>query len=127
MNPPPERTTPAPETRPANGRPQRGTSKEFLQFSCYKTAEDRKDGTDPLEYAEASDASLGRLWTSGKILADECAANAKKTGEVISSAFTARDIISIVDALGDDDVNFFGMKSFLLLLYWGRGTWANCT
>ena len=109
MNPPPRKEPCPRQQQDLLTADLRGTSKEFLQFSCYKTAEDRKDGTDPLEYAEASDASLGRLWTSGKVLADECATNARKTGEVISSAFTARDIMSIVDALGDEDVNFFGM------------------
>ena len=87
----------------------RGTSKEFLEFSCYANQEEREDATDPTEYAEASDASLGRLWAHGKVLSDACAANANDEGQVISSAFVSRDIMKISEALGDEDVNYFGM------------------
>ena len=88
----------------------RGTSKNFLPFNCYETPQDRKDGTDTTEYAESSDASLGRLWTSGKILADACASVAKDEGERMSSAFVARDIMQLSEALGDEDVNYFGTR-----------------
>lgn len=97
----------------------RGTSQEFLKFSCYTSQEDRLDGTDPTEYAEASDASLGRLWAHGKVLSDACAENAKHEGEVMSSAFVARDIMQISEALGDKDVNYFGMS----ILFWSVCGW----
>ena len=109
---------------PANrGTRHRGTSKTFLPFSCYKSAEDRTQGADPVEYAEASDASLGRLWAHGKVLADECAANAADTGAVISTAFVARDVMQIVDALGEEDLNFFGRESEPVPLSLGGGCW----
>lgn len=81
-----------------------------MRFSCYESQEDRDDGTDTTEYAEASDASLGRLWASGKVLSDACATTAKEEGGLVSSAFTARDIMQIAEALGEDDVNYFGMR-----------------
>lgn len=46
----------------------------------------------------------------GKVIADGCYANSGQIGELLGTAFVARDAIQIVDALGEDG----------LLRYWGK-------
>ena len=61
--------------------------------------------------ANSSDVALGRIWAQGKLKADVCAgAPGNKTGELIGTAFVARDFISVVDALKEDG----------MLRYWGE-------
>ncbi|KAL1616078.1 hypothetical protein SLS56_011559 [Neofusicoccum ribis] len=43
-----------------------------------------------------------RLWALTEVLADNCQENNKEIGEVIGTAFVARDMMRIVDALGED-------------------------
>lgn len=57
-----------------------------------------------------SDVAVGRLWARGTIDAQNCYAYANKTGGLISTAFVARDLISVVDALEEDG----------MLRYWGE-------
>lgn len=59
--------------------------------------------------SNTSDVALGRLWSRGSIDASLCLENANETGALISTAFVARDLISIVDALEEDG----------MLRYWG--------
>lgn len=59
--------------------------------------------------SNSSDVTLGRLWARGEIDAHLCLENANETGQLISTAFVARDLISIVDALEEDG----------MLRYWG--------
>jgi hypothetical protein len=58
----------------------------------------------------SSDVALGRLWTRGTINAHLCYQKSKATGSLIGTAFVARDLISVVDALGEDG----------MLRYWGE-------
>jgi hypothetical protein len=58
----------------------------------------------------SSDVALGRLWTRGTINAELCFQKSKATGSLIGTAFVARDLISVVDALGEDG----------MLRYWGE-------
>jgi hypothetical protein len=58
----------------------------------------------------SSDVALGRLWARGAIDADICFKKANETGRLIGTAFVARDLISVVDALEED-----GMSR-----YWGE-------
>jgi len=46
----------------------------------------------------------------GETFANQCFYNAGTTGALISTAFVARDMMQIVDALGEDG----------LLRYWGK-------
>jgi len=52
----------------------------------------------------------GRAWGAGKILSETCFAAQNKTGRFIGTAFVARDLMRVVDALGEDG----------MLRYWGQ-------
>lgn len=56
--------------------------------------------------------ALGRLWASASLVTQACHehAESKERGELIGTAFTARDIMQIVDAVEDDG----------LLRFWGK-------
>ncbi|KAL2871827.1 uncharacterized protein BJX67DRAFT_88780 [Aspergillus lucknowensis] len=56
-----------------------------------------------------SDTTAGELWARGGADAEACAANAGEAGAVLTTAFVARDLIQVVDALDEDG----------LLRYWG--------
>ncbi|KAF4806895.1 putative hydrolase [Colletotrichum siamense] len=60
--------------------------------------------------SNSSDVSPGRLWASTKLLADKCYEKNKEIAGVYGTAFVARDMMQIVDALGEDG----------LLRYWGH-------
>lgn len=61
--------------------------------------------------ANSSDVALGRIWAQGKLKANACAGGpGNKTGELIGTAFVARDFMSVVDALNEDGK----------LRYWGE-------
>ncbi|RDA90708.1 hypothetical protein CP533_4947 [Ophiocordyceps camponoti-saundersi (nom. inval.)] len=55
------------------------------------------------------DSDLGRLWARGSTLADVCARKHNDTGRLISTAFVARDLVRVAEALDDDG----------LVRYWG--------
>ncbi|OGM42313.1 proteinase [Aspergillus bombycis] len=63
------------------------------------------------DMAKASDEmALGRLWAGSELFANFCAeGELKENGQYMSTAFTARDLMQIVDAVTDDG----------LLKYWG--------
>ncbi|KAL7619812.1 hypothetical protein AAE478_010357 [Parahypoxylon ruwenzoriense] len=86
----------------------RGTG-NTLRFTCYPE--------DPIGYyvtmgttlAGSADTALGQLWAEANIVANQCYNNLKDVGDYVGMAFAARDMMSIVDALGEDG----------LLRYWG--------
>lgn len=88
---------------------KRGTG-NTLRFSCWPD--------DPTNYyavlgskmAGSADSAIGTIWAEGQIIADKCYSQLGETGELVGMAFAARDIMSIVDALGEDG----------LLRYWGK-------
>ena len=56
-------------------------------------------------------AVLGRIWAGFGQIASDCAQNedAQKKGELIGTAFTARDLMQIVDAVEEDGLlRYFG-------------------
>lgn len=53
---------------------------------------------------------MGHIWARAKIVIDQCARRQNKTGELIGTAFTARDMLSVAESLGEDG----------LLRYWGK-------
>ncbi|KAI5868113.1 alpha/beta-hydrolase [Durotheca rogersii] len=87
----------------------RGTSGSRLQFNCLDNDFDGLSLVLGLSPANESEGSLGRIWAQGTITADTCLRTQNKTGSLISTAFTARDIMQIVDALQEDG----------MLRYWG--------
>lgn len=63
----------------------------------------------------SSEGTLGALWVRGTINAELCAQNASKIGSVLTTAFVARDMIQIVDALEEDGLlRYWGMLSKVL-------------
>ncbi|EFE37774.1 proteinase, putative [Trichophyton verrucosum HKI 0517] len=86
-----------------------------LTFSCFKDNNERLAAFSNARYEELLSpkerAPLGRLWSTASIFADICDRypEANQRGKLISTAFTARDLMQIVDALEEDG----------LLRYWG--------
>ncbi|KAE8152058.1 TAP-like protein-domain-containing protein [Aspergillus avenaceus] len=88
----------------------RGTSKT-LRFSCYATDEERAAAGvlyEPLA-GNSSDTATGMNYATSEIFADTCYATQNRTGRFVSTSFTARDFMHVVDALNEDG----------LLRYWG--------
>lgn len=94
-----------------------------IPFSCYENATAALP--NQLQYpdigANSSDTALGTVWARATLTDSVCAgAPGNKTGELIGTAFVARDFISVVDALKEDG----------MLRYWGKypiikeGTWG---
>ncbi|KAG5205921.1 Tap domain-containing protein [Trichophyton interdigitale] len=92
----------------------RGTE-STLTFSCFKNNNERLAAFSNARYGELLSpkerAPLGRLWSTASIFADICDRypESNQRGKLISTAFTARDLMQIVDALEEDG----------LLRYWG--------
>ena len=92
----------------------RGTA-NTLKFNCFESQEARIANFTYERFAEFASPPdkmpLGRLWSSASMLGEYCYQypDSKKKGELLSTAFTARDIMQIVDAVEDDG----------LLRYWG--------
>ncbi|KAF9888919.1 hypothetical protein FE257_008088 [Aspergillus nanangensis] len=80
----------------------RGTG-NTLPFSCYEDQQERIASHLRLPVAtNASDTALGEVWAEVKNKADACFHAQNKTGSLIGTAFTARDIMNVVDALEED-------------------------
>jgi pimeloyl-ACP methyl ester carboxylesterase len=62
--------------------------------------------------SNSSEFAAQRLWARAGIDANLCYNRAHENGTLISTAFTARDLISIVDALGEDGMlRYYGKWS----------------
>ncbi len=89
----------------------RGTG-ETIPFSCYQSTEESL--IPIIEFPaqlKASDTAPGTIWAAKEILAATCRENAHKTGELIGTAFVARDMMQIVDAVEDDGMlRFYGKE-----------------
>ncbi|KAE8342090.1 hypothetical protein BDV24DRAFT_173957 [Aspergillus arachidicola] len=80
----------------------RGTG-NTLPFSCYEDEEERLASGLRAPFAtNASDTALGEVWAEAKNRADACVHAQNETGSLIGTAFTARDIMNVVDALEED-------------------------
>lgn len=88
----------------------RGTA-ETLTFSCFANATGRAELNSQFSLGNTSDVERGVVWAAGKNHADACAEypEARERAPLISTAFTARDAMQIVDAVESDG----------LLRYWG--------
>lgn len=89
-----------------------------LPFSCYNSDLDRAtQGTFINRVSNASDTTAGLLWTAYEGLAQQCYEKNKDIGELLSTAFVARDMMQIVDALGEDGMlRFWGTFTRLTIL-----------
>ncbi|CAJ2501000.1 Uu.00g038530.m01.CDS01 [Anthostomella pinea] len=86
----------------------RGTG-NTLPTACFEPGYESNEFANDLLLGNQSDVQLGRLWARGTTEAEACLARQNETGSLISTAFVARDLISTVDALGEDG----------MLRYWG--------
>lgn len=90
----------------------RGTG-DTLPFSCFPTEAERAAYYSSLYgmTTNASDTSIGLAWATAQWMTVLCknSTDAQEAGEVIGTAYTARDMMQIVDALGEDG----------MLRYWG--------
>lgn len=85
----------------------RGTGKA-LEFSCFNDALSRSVSMTPIA-GDSSDVARGQIWAKGTLLGAQCATVQNKTGNLVGTAFVARDMMQIVDALHEDGK----------LRYWG--------
>lgn len=90
---------------------RRGTA-ATLAYSCFNSTLERTLATYqyPFPPGDASDIALGQLWASSKVLANICYNETQDVAELIGTAFVARDMMQVVDALEADG----------LLRYWGK-------
>ena len=88
----------------------RGTGKT-LPFSCYGSTEERYASTLRAPPAtNGSNVALSNVWAEAKNVAETCYYAQNATGSFIGTAFTARDIMSVVDVLEEDS----------MLRFWGE-------
>ena len=85
----------------------RGTG-QTLRFACFDPEEAGQAYLAKLP--DASDVAAGTLWAEAGIVAESCGARLNETGDLVGLAFAARDMMQIVDALGEDG----------MLRYWGE-------
>lgn len=64
----------------------------------------------PTPLADASDVAPGQLWATASVLSTICHEKTQEVAELIGTAYVARDLMQVVDALGEDG----------LLRYWGK-------
>ncbi|KAI1413422.1 alpha/beta-hydrolase [Hypoxylon sp. FL1857] len=87
----------------------RGTAGSKIPMSCIDNEYDAWSYLFDQTPTNKSDVDLGDKWARGAMIADACLKTQNKTGSLISSAFVARDMMRVVDALGEDG----------MLRYWG--------
>ncbi|KAI1768487.1 alpha/beta-hydrolase [Hypoxylon sp. FL1150] len=87
----------------------RGTAGSKIPFQCFDVESDAWSFLYDLKVGNQSEVELGKQWARGEMYADACLKTQNKTGSVITTAFVARDMMQIVDALQEDG----------LLRYWG--------
>ncbi len=66
-----------------------------------------------MSFPDASEVNPGRVWTEAGILGSACGDKQQENGGLVGMAYTARDMIQIVDALE-------GEEGGGLLNYWGK-------
>lgn len=87
----------------------RGTA-DTIPFSCYDDPAEEFQAFLSQVPANESDTSVGDLWARAAADAEACLEHSAKNGSVLTTAFVARDLMSVVDALEEDG----------LLRYWGE-------
>jgi pimeloyl-ACP methyl ester carboxylesterase len=98
-----------------NPKFHRGTA-NTIPFSCYDNDFEKQKMILEYQLSNSSDVMLGRLWASAEIFSRACLLRGNATGSFLGTAFVARDLMSIVDALGEDGMLRYWGKRFLSLL-----------
>lgn len=95
----------------------RGTG-DTIPFSCYKSDSIRTlENLVVPQTSNNSDTAAGELWSASTSNAMRCAEQLPEIGRLVSTAFVARDMIQIVDALGEDGMlRYYGLFCPLILI-----------
>ncbi|PSN71883.1 alpha/beta-hydrolase [Corynespora cassiicola Philippines] len=93
------------------GSDPRGTG-QTLPFTCFNDQiEQLRFETSTPAALDESDTALGKAWANWALYAKKCQQTSADVGELIGTAFTARDVMQIVDALDEDGMlRFFGQS-----------------
>ena len=82
-----------------------------IMFECFDTPTERALAFGPFQgLANSSDTALGSLEASAVYIAETCYEKNREYGEMLGTAFVARDMLRIAEAIDDDG----------LLRYWGE-------
>lgn len=87
----------------------RGTG-NTLRFACWPEDTTGYYANLISTQAGSADTAVGKIWAESQIVSDKCYTQLKDIGDYVGMAFVARDMMSIVDALGEDG----------MLRYWGE-------
>ncbi|KAJ5999598.1 hypothetical protein N7481_000007 [Penicillium waksmanii] len=84
-----------------------------LPFSCYNnTAESMNAPMEATIYTNASDTAVASAWAAATNYANTCCARMKNMGDLFGTAFIARDMMEIVDALEEDGLLHYWSFSY---------------
>ncbi|TQW00294.1 Peptidase S33, tripeptidyl-peptidase [Cordyceps javanica] len=90
----------------------RGTT-TTLPFTCFNSSFQQQrlmDNLSPAPQPEDREV-IGHLWAAAGNFGQLCSRAQKKTGSLIGTAFTARDVVSVATALGEKDkIRFWGFS-----------------
>ncbi|KAJ0425830.1 TAP-like protein-domain-containing protein [Aspergillus carlsbadensis] len=88
----------------------RGTV-DTIPFRCHRDPVEQFRAFFSQEPSKSSDTSLGKLWARGAADAEACSTHAAKDGAVLTTAFVARDLMQVVDALDEDGLlRYYGFS-----------------
>lgn len=90
---------------------------DTIPFTCHSDESEKLiwDYANKAVSGNSSDTALGELWAITQNYVDKCknSTYAASIGDKIGTAYIARDLISVVDALGEDGLlRFWGKKCF---------------
>jgi pimeloyl-ACP methyl ester carboxylesterase len=94
----------------------RGTSKQYLNASCYEDPNERMMSIksnnlwDLVGDSTRAEAGWGHAVAAATASNNKCKKALKGKGEYMGTAFTARDVMAIVDALGEEKLNYWGIS-----------------
>ncbi|KAK5274220.1 hypothetical protein LTR96_000820 [Exophiala xenobiotica] len=89
---------------------------QTLPFSCYSSDSQRKPLSPFSPLANSSDAATGQRFAASEISAMHCLNNTQELGGLLGTAFVVRDMVRIIDALGEDGLlRYYGVSWGTLL------------
>ncbi len=91
----------------------RGTG-STITFSCYDNDTARVTEAPSMPLLNSSDVATGQAWASAEILSAQCNQSKPEIGQLLGTAFVARDMNQIIEALEEDGLLRYRGK---LLLY----------
>ncbi|KAK4892594.1 hypothetical protein LTR27_008870 [Elasticomyces elasticus] len=83
-----------------------------IPYSCYHSDAERQAAAAATPLAlNSSDTAVGAIWAASGALAELCYENAGDVGRFVGTSFVARDIMQVVDALGEDGLlRYYGFS-----------------